>query len=42
MQTPTSSGATPTIVISPEVWRNTITTGEQLIDYAAARMSAEL
>lgn len=42
MQTPTSSGATPTIVISPEVWRNTITTVEQLIDYAAARMSAEL
>lgn len=42
MQTPTSSGATPTIVISPEAWRNTITTVEQLIDYAAARMSAEL
>ena len=42
MQTPTSSGATPTIVISPEVWKNTITTAGQLIDYAAARMSAEL
>lgn len=42
MQTPASSGGIPTIVISPEVWRNTITTVEQLIDYAAARMSAEL
>lgn len=42
MQTPTSSGGIPVIVISPEVWRNTITTVEQLIDYAAARMSAEL
>lgn len=42
MQTPTSSGGIPTIVISPEVWRNTITTVEELIDYAAARMSAEL
>ncbi len=42
MQTPTSSGGIPTIVISPEVWRNTITTAEELIDYAAARMSAEL
>lgn len=42
MQTPTSGGVTPTIVISPEVWRNTITTVEQLIDYAAARMSAAL
>lgn len=42
MQTPTSSGGILTIVISPEVWRNTITTVEQLIDYAAARMSAEL
>lgn len=42
MQTPTSSGVTPTIVISPEVWRNTINTAEELIDYAAARMSAEL
>ena len=41
-QTPTSSGGIPVIVISPEVWRNTITTVEQLIDYAAARMSAEL
>ena len=39
MQTPTSSGGIPTIVISPEVWRNTITTVEELIDYAAARMS---
>lgn len=42
MQTPTSSGGIPTIVISPEVWRNTITTVEELIDYAAARMRAEL
>lgn len=42
MQTPTSSGVTPTIVISPEVWRNTINTAEELIDYAAARMSTEL
>lgn len=42
MQTPASSGGIPTIVISPEVWRNTITTAEELIDYAAARMSAEL
>lgn len=42
MQTPTSGGVTPTIVISPEVWRNTITTVEQLIDYAAARMSTAL
>lgn len=42
MQTPTSSGGILTIVISPDVWRNTITTVEELIDYAAARMSAEL
>lgn len=42
MQTPTSSGGIPTIVISPEVWINTITTVEQLIDYAADRMSAVL
>jgi hypothetical protein len=42
MQTPTSGGGIPTIIISPEVWRNTITTVEQLIDYAAARMSAAL
>lgn len=42
MQTPTSSGGIPVIVISPEVWRNTITTVGHLIDYAAARMSAEL
>lgn len=42
MQTPTSGVVTPTIVISTEVWRNTITTVEQLIDYAAARMSAAL
>ena len=42
MQTPTSSGGIPTIVISPNVWINTITTAEELIDYAAARMSAEL
>lgn len=42
MQTPTGSGGIPTIVISPEVWRNTINTVGHLIDYAAARMSAEL
>lgn len=42
MQTPTSSGGIPTIVISPNVWINTITTAGELIDYAAARMSAEL
>lgn len=42
MQTPTSSGGIPVIVISPEVWRNTITTVGHLIDYAAARMSAAL
>lgn len=42
MQTPTGSGGIPTIVISPEVWRNTINTVGYLIDYAAARMSAEL
>ena len=42
MQTSTSSGGILTIVISPYVWRNTITTVEELIDYAAARMSAEL
>lgn len=42
MQTPTSSGGIPTIVISPEVWRNTIATVEELIDHAAARMIADL
>lgn len=42
MQTSTSSGGILTIVISPDVWRNTITTVGRLIDYAAARMSAEL
>lgn len=42
MQTSTSSGGILTIVISSDVWRNTITTVEELIDYAAARMSAEL
>ena len=42
MQTPTSSGGIPTIVISSEVWINTITTVEELIDHAAARMNAEL
>ena len=42
MQTPTGSGGIPTILISPDVWRNTITTVEELIDYAAERMSAEL
>lgn len=42
MQTPTRSGVTPIIVISPNVWRNTIATAEELIDYAAARMSAAL
>lgn len=42
MQTSTGSGGILTIVIIPGVWRNTITTVEELIDYAAARMSAEL
>ena len=42
MQTPTSSGGILTIVISPDVWRNTITTVEELIDYAATRMSTAL
>ena len=42
MYSSTSSGGILTIVISPDVWRNTITTVEELIDYAAARMSAEL
>lgn len=42
MQTPTSSGGIPTIVISPDVWRNTIATVEELIDHAAARMIADL
>ena len=42
MQTSTSSGGILTIVISPDVWRNTITTVEELIDYAATRMSAAL
>lgn len=42
MQTPTSSGEIPAIVIRPEVWRNTIATVEELIDHAAARMSAAL
>ena len=37
-----SSGGILTIVISPEVWRNTIATVEELIDHAAARMSAAL
>lgn len=41
-QTPTSSGEIPAIVIRPEVWRNTIATVEELIDHAAARMSAAL
>jgi hypothetical protein len=41
-QTPTSSGGIPTIVISTNVWINTITTAEELIDYAADRMSAVL
>ena len=42
MQTSTSSGGILTIVISPDAWRNTITTVEELIDYAATRMSAAL
>ena len=42
MQTPASNGGIPTIVISPDVWRNTITTVEELIDYAATRMSTAL
>ena len=39
MQTPVTGVETLKIVISPDVWRNTITTVEELIDYAAARMS---
>lgn len=42
MQALTSSGGILTIVISPDVWRNTITTVEELIDYAATRMSTAL
>lgn len=33
---------TLTIVTDASVWRNTITTAEELIDYAANRMSAVL
>ena len=42
MQAPTAGAAMFAIVTSPEVWRNTIDTVEQLIDYAASRMSATL
>ena len=42
MQTPTAGAKAFTIVISPEVWRIQIDTVEQLIDYAATRMSAAL
>lgn len=41
-QTPTAGAKAFTIVISPEVWRIQIDTVEQLIDYAATRMSAAL
>lgn len=42
MQTPVTGVETITIVTDASVWRNTITTAEELIDYAANRMSAVL
>lgn len=42
MQTPVTGMETLTIVTDASVWRNTITTAEELIDYAANRMSAVL
>lgn len=42
MQTPVTGVETLTIVTDASVWRKPITTVEELIDYAAARMSAEL
>ena len=42
MQTPVTGMETITIVTDASVWRKPITTVEELIDYAATRMSAEL
>lgn len=42
MQTPVTGAETLTIVTDTSVWEKPITTVEQLIDYAAARMSAAL
>ena len=42
MQTPVTGVETLTIVTDASVWRKPITTVEELIDYAAARMSATL
>ena len=42
MQTPVTGMETLTIVTDASMWRNTITTVEELIDYAATRMSAAL
>ena len=42
MQTPVTGMETLTIVTDASVWRKPITTVEELIDYAAARMSAAL
>lgn len=42
MQTPVTGVETLTIVTDASVWRKPITTVEQLIDYAAKRMSAAL
>ena len=42
MQTPVTGVETLTIVTDASMWRKPITTVEELIDYAAARMSAEL
>lgn len=39
MQTPVTGMETLTIVTDASVWRKPITTVEELIDYAAARMS---
>lgn len=42
MQTPITGMETLTIVTDASVWRKPITTAEELIDHAAARMSAKL
>lgn len=42
MQTPVTGVEALTIVTDASMWRKPITTVEELIDYAAARMSAEL
>ena len=39
MQTPVTGVETLTIVTDASVWRKPITTAEELIDYAADRMS---